>query len=306
MSTAFISWVRGLVIGEHEVGAPGVKLQVTPQLLSELSTQTNALIAALAAHAPPDGTPYQLPVLREHAMDGEVEGSILTTKVGPDGQLYLKVHWTSRLWGAIQANAARYVSVRLERSYVTSWGESFGPVITEVSVTASPRLDVLGSIQDTLNLQLSRGKTMDPEILGQTLAAILEGLQALAANQAEILKALAGNADAATPVETDEVIEEIEMAETEEEAATEDEQMLSRKPMSEATAQKLAAALASHTQLLSRLSPGAPAPPIATPSAPRVKTYDDVLALGRAEGKRGAALGDWAFAYCAKHKIAVK
>ena len=96
-----VSWVRGLILGDHQVGAPGVSLKVTPDLITSLVSQTNALIADLAAHAPPNGTPYQLPVLREHAMAGEVEGAILATKIAPDGQLYLQVQWSSRLWSAV-------------------------------------------------------------------------------------------------------------------------------------------------------------------------------------------------------------
>jgi phage I-like protein len=295
------SWLKVLPTGSFHVGKKQ-PLEIDPEFIATLATQTNALIADFADHAPVNASPYQLPVLREHRMDGEVEGSILAAKVDED-VLYLHVSWNADAWQKVLLNKMRFVSVRFDSEYVTAWGSSYGPVIREVSVTSSPRLDNIGTIQDTLSLQLSRkeGESKMEEMIKALMEgqlAIIEGQQAMAGVINEIAAKVAGpDAPAETPPSTEEAQEAIDeqLSETpEEEDEMKEELARIKQELSRVTAE-----IRSQSSRLNRLNPGSQAAPVA-PVATKPRSYDDVEKLGRSKGLVGASLADFTRVECGK------
>ena len=152
------SWV--LALPEGDLTYRGEKVEITPDYLHLVASETRKAIYAWSQRAEQAGTsPYRPPVIREHAWAGERYGDVLDAKVssGPSGgdALWVKVAWTPETWDQIEAGAVAHVSVRVDGSFQDDAGEVYGPLVRELSLTASPALKAIGTIQDHISIQLS-------------------------------------------------------------------------------------------------------------------------------------------------------
>ena len=152
------SWV--LALPEGKLVYKGEPVQITPDYLHLVASETRKALYAWADRATKAGTTaYRPPVIREHAWAGERYGDVLDAKVssGPEGRdaLWVKVAWSETTWDQIEAGAVAHVSVRVDGTFQDDSGEVFGPLVRELSLTASPALKAIGTIQDTLSIQLS-------------------------------------------------------------------------------------------------------------------------------------------------------
>lgn len=225
------SWVRLLHpttvhLTRYEQSASGEMVrhdrttEVTPQLLAALVADTKRLFAAydkLAGSA----TPYRPPVLREHERDGERVGTILDVKLA-DGQLYALTEWSATAWQGVQNGTIRHVSAGWDYDFLLQDGSRYDVVLQEFSITSSPVLKSIGTIQDTLGLQLAEQRAptkeapMDPEKVQEmldALASALEKIAALEAGHAELMDKIAALEGMA--MAEDKPAEEEEMAEDE-------------------------------------------------------------------------------------------
>ena len=152
------SWV--LALPEGRLVYKGEPVQITGEYLHLVASETRKAIYAWADRAQAAGTtPFRPPVIREHAWAGERYGDVLDAKVasGPEGRdaLWVKVAWSETTWDQIEAGAVAHVSVRVDGTFQDDSGEVFGPLVRELSLTASPALKAIGTIQDHISIQLS-------------------------------------------------------------------------------------------------------------------------------------------------------
>lgn len=166
-----VSWVRAMVLGElhhqrrdRETGEITTHVtDITIAYIEEVATATRAAIFAFEEYAREHGgTPYRFPVRLVHEDLGKTYGDILDTKVAPDSTgepaLFVKVAWRAMTWDAIQAEQVKYVSPGIARDYIDGRGKSYGRALVELSLTDSPRQEWIGTIQDTIALELARGE----------------------------------------------------------------------------------------------------------------------------------------------------
>lgn len=202
------SWVFALPVGEPllfwDEEAQDYSWTTVDRAHAEaLVANTNRAIQDWAAETPAGRTPYRPPILREHQFEGWRGGDLTEARLaGSQAEgtfgIYLRTSWLPSLWDQIQEGSTAHVSIGTLNKYVDSKGRDYSPCIQELSITETPRLKNLGTIQDTVSLQLSdaiaRGsKTMGyEEIMAmlQTvvdrLAALEEGLPALRQEVADV------------------------------------------------------------------------------------------------------------------------
>lgn len=153
-------WIIVLPIGEHTL-PDGEKFNVTPEMLKTIEENTNLALLNFQTYASGQ-EPYTFPVLREHQFNGERDGDILQVKVSDwrgMPTLWLKVHWVKETFDKIIQGKIKNVSVRIDNSYTDATGVQYGLIVREVSLTGSPVLDNIGTIQDTLDVKLSKEKS---------------------------------------------------------------------------------------------------------------------------------------------------
>lgn len=184
-----------------------------------------------------DTSPYRFPVKINHTRgSGDSMGNLLDVKVMKgkpnikDG-LYLSVEWNDTTWGEIQKGNYKYVSVGIKPEYTTQLGTTFGPIIVELSLTEYPRVQTIGTIQDTLDLQLANKINTEDIDMEEVKAMIME---MMAAMKEEIMAELKPEeAPEETPDEemAEDVAPDAEMEEVPaEDAPKEDEEMASVTP----------------------------------------------------------------------------
>jgi hypothetical protein len=200
------SWVFALPV-DVEVWAWSPTAQdYLPRLVTEaeaaqLVSETQRALAHWRAVAPAGSTPYTPPILVEHQRAGQRQGGILDARLAGAGDrrgVYLLADWTEGAWSRVVADMTAHVSIGTVPSYRDGDGETFGPLIDELSLTEHPRLKSIGTIQDTMALRLAdalhTGVLMTPE----EMMAKLEELAAMCAAQQEQINALmASKADEA-------------------------------------------------------------------------------------------------------------
>lgn len=193
------SWVFALPIGQPVFDGKKMR-QFSAEQVASLIMQTNAAIASFDEIAKlSNAQPYRFSVLRDHDMRGTSFGTIEEAKLanmnGKSGA-WLRVSWTPEARADIQAGRIRHVSIGMDE-YTNQLGQKFAPVAIELSLTSYPRIQSLGSIQETLGVRLSAlalalpGDSMDPqaiaEIVSQVLAPLIDGLtQRLGALEAAV------------------------------------------------------------------------------------------------------------------------
>lgn len=156
------SWIRVLPIDRpfcYE-GDEGLEwVTVDKNMAASLVGNTNAAILLWKRLAQEKSiTAYNPPILRGHKDDGNRFGDVIEVKVG-SGYLFCLVDWLDATAEEIEANSARFVSVGLKFNWTDDTGRFWPSIIKEVSLTATPRLKDLGSIQDTLQLTLSEARS---------------------------------------------------------------------------------------------------------------------------------------------------
>lgn len=107
-----------------------------------------------------DSKPYRFPVKINHRTDGSRKGDIVDVKIN-NNALYAKAEWTEEALKAIESNDYQHVSVGIWPEYTNEKGETFGPLIAEFSITEYPRIQSIGTIQDTMLLELSQIKDVN-------------------------------------------------------------------------------------------------------------------------------------------------
>lgn len=286
------SWVRILYCGEHTL-PDGERFRVDAPLLETIRDETNRFIGECEAHNPK--APYRLPVIREHDMRGSRDGDILKVKIAPRSPsdrtpaLYALISWSSSTAKEINAGRVRNVSPRIDGAYVASWGATYGPMIREVSLTVSPVLENLGSLQETLTLKLSRY----PVIENEEEVKMMQDDEEMEMNQ-----------DAASSLEAkvDQILALLEMLHTTLSRESEEELEMAQDATDPALEERLAKVeeelALSRKGRLNTKERGTQAPPSKAP-----RTVEDVMELGRAKGLKGTALASWAWTESQKRGI---
>jgi len=228
-------WVFSLPIGdftyEHSDGEY-VDMTISKEKIDEIVNHSNRAIANFLSEAPLGSTPYRIPILKEHIKNGERYGDVLQLAYkeadGKNG-LWALVKWNPDTYAKISNNDISFVSIGTVSNYVDSNGNHYPVLLNEISLTATPRLKNLGSLQDTLNLRLSESqpqeKIMTPEematLIADALDAKLEPIYAAHENLLNLNASLLSALEAmAKPVEepVEEPVEDaVEMSEDEEE-----------------------------------------------------------------------------------------
>lgn len=185
---------------------------ITRELAASTVDKTNEAIAAFDEMAPDGASPYRFPALRDHQQMGDTFGTIEQAKFGSiDGKTgaWFRVRWTDEARAIIAAQTLRYVSLHIDE-YTVQDGRTFSPVAVDLSLTAYPRIQSIGTVQDTLGLRLSalagtqlatptNGAVMDPE----TAAAIVAALEILATRMEALEATVAALATGQTPAAED-------------------------------------------------------------------------------------------------------
>ena len=118
---------------------------------------------------------YRFPVKVNHNRgSGESFGKIVDVKIVKDNPnvkegLYLSIEWNDKTWDDVKEGKFKYVSLGI-KPYTTQSGKEYYPVIVELSLCEYPRVQSLGTIQETLELELSN--TEDFEMNEETKAMI--------------------------------------------------------------------------------------------------------------------------------------
>lgn len=181
-STGKQSWVYSLPVdqeiwnGERLISFSMADLK---QLQQEF-VKINAEFKSIALSN--DETPYRFPVKINHNRgSGESFGEIVDVKTVEGKGLYLSVVWNDTTWEEIQKDNYKYVSVGIKPSYTTQLGNTYGPLIVELSLTEYPRVQSIGKIKDTLELRLSNIEDfeMNEEAMKAIEAFLMEKMQML-------------------------------------------------------------------------------------------------------------------------------
>lgn len=165
----------------------------------DLVNNTNQAIHAWEQDAPEGMSTFYPPILREHTLEGWRGGDILQARLAGDGDargVYINVNWGDGVWKNITNQETQHVSIGTAANYVDSHGRMFKNIIKELSITSDPRLKDIGTIQDTLELILSEGKTnkalneqeevMTLEEMIETVAALTKRIEDAEAMLAEL------------------------------------------------------------------------------------------------------------------------
>lgn len=189
------SWIFALPVGREFWDGKRLRTVSEDEAQTYLAN-TKAAMAFFDASAPEGGTPYRFPIKEDHK-GGKRYGDILDVKLSGEGDWYgvwVKAGWNASTWEEIEASTRKHVSIAI-RGFELEDGTQLGPTIVETSLTEDPRLQSIGTIQDTIDIQLAQ-QTDEENNMGDELkqllaklaegqAAILTALEGLSANQAE-------------------------------------------------------------------------------------------------------------------------
>ncbi|QDG49307.1 hypothetical protein FIV42_00720 [Persicimonas caeni] len=224
------SWVKVLPLGET-IDYHGRTIELSADYLTNLVSETQRLNAYFDQKAREGGgEAYRQPIWREHQPKTERDGSVddvKLTKHGGFNGVWVKLSRTEDAQKAIDAGKIKYVSAGIVPEYTVESGESFGPVIREVSLTADPFLKSIGTIQDTLAVNLSQDALTQLSIqLGaDDMEELLKKLEALTKTVDQMGKTVDSVAARLDALEADEDPEPDvdESEETEDVGATDEE-----------------------------------------------------------------------------------
>lgn len=189
------SWIFALPVGREFWDGKRLRT-VSEEEAQVYLSNTRAAMSFFDKSAPDGGTPYRFPIKEDHK-EGKRYGDILDVKIAGEGDwfgIWVKAGWNKTTWEEIAASNRKHVSIAI-RGFELEDGTQLGPTIVETSLTEDPRLQSIGTIQDTLDIKLSRteaGETeesMDEELkallakIAEGQAQILAALQATEANQ---------------------------------------------------------------------------------------------------------------------------
>lgn len=152
------SWVKAVPAGEKII-YKGREVEFSKAYLVKIAQESRKAYAYFDKKGIENsGSPYRFPVLRNHTHSHDREGDLLEFKVinkhGFDG-LWIKARWTEETLSAIEEKKIKHVSVGITPEYKTETGKTFGPLIREMSLTSDPYLKSIGTIQDTIDVELS-------------------------------------------------------------------------------------------------------------------------------------------------------
>jgi Sec-independent protein translocase protein TatA len=188
------SWVKLLPMGET-IEYHGRTIELSQDYLRTLLAETRRLNAYFDEKA--SGTAYRQPVWREHTPRTERDGDVLDVKLADKQDfngVWVKLARTDETEEAIKAGKIKFVSAGIVPEYQVESGETFGPVIREVSLTGDPFLKSIGAIQDTLGVQLSQDALTELENLKEEdMDKLLEAIEKLTQKideQGEAIRAL--------------------------------------------------------------------------------------------------------------------
>lgn len=244
------SWVYLLGPGPIHVEKDGGQLErrdIRADYLRAVAEQTAKALRDAARRCPEGCTPWSFPVMRDHVAIGRREGDVIDARYARHGALeglWALIRWTPGAWREIKGRKIQHVSLGVEPSWRDETGVTYGPILWEVSITTHPRAKGIGTIQDTLALQMSeragRGsQDMDAEMMTALLEAFgerLDQMQTAITERLDALEAKIGETPATEDVVVDTVTEDdattadaVELAEDgagEEEAITASERKL--------------------------------------------------------------------------------
>lgn len=138
---------------------------ITREQAEEIVANTREAMRFFKANARGQ-TPYTFPVKTDH-QGPERNGDLLEVKLAGEGDLfgfYGRVRWNKDAQRAVEARRLQHVSIGIGSGYDLDDGTRLGPLVDEVSVTATPRITSIGTIQDTLTLRLSRGTLSEEKV----------------------------------------------------------------------------------------------------------------------------------------------
>lgn len=269
------SWVFALPSGATVYDGERMR-ELEHGLLLAIHEQTTSAISSFDAIAAATGaTPYRFAVVRDHDLRGPSYGTIEETRIasraGKSG-LWFRVLWTPSARADIEAGRIRHVSVGINE-YTNQLGQRFSPVAHELSLTLYPRIQSLGTIQETLGMSLSalarNEEPMDPEKIAEIiLQQLLPTLEAFAA-RLDALESAAQLADDLVDEVANEVAEEVADEEFADEELVDEEEAVNEEALVAAltaTLEKGLKPLVDKIDKLSRLNLSATSTP-----APRVR-----------------------------------
>lgn len=153
-----------------------------------LVDNTNVAIKSWESDTPDGLSNYYPPVIKEHKLDGWRGGDIISAKIGGQADrhgVYLQIDWRDKTWEQIESLETQHISIGTTSDYTDSRGRKFDTIIKELSLTEDPRLKDIGTIQDTIRLQLAETLNnkveveMTPEEMVEALAKLLARIEEL-------------------------------------------------------------------------------------------------------------------------------
>lgn len=209
------TWVKLLNVGSEIWDGRKMRM-MDEQFIKTISSEWRKAQYSFDQIARENGTkPYRFPVKINHQTDGSRKGDIVDVKI-KNGALYAKAEWTDVALAAIQSNDYQHVSIGVWPEYSNEKGEKFGPLITEFSITEYPRVQSIGTIQDTMELELSN-KEMNmatvtkEEMEKQELEQEKEELEDMAEEREKLKKELEGEEMEASETEKPEDVDPMEL-----------------------------------------------------------------------------------------------
>lgn len=154
------TWVRLLNVGSEVFDGKKMRMMSSDFIKSVVAEWRKAQYSFDLIAKENETKPYRFPVKINHKTDGSRKGDIVDVKIN-NNALYAKAEWTEEALKAIESNDYQHVSVGIWPEYTNEKGETFGPLITEFSITEYPRIQSIGTIQDTMLLELSQIKDVN-------------------------------------------------------------------------------------------------------------------------------------------------
>lgn len=154
------TWVRLLNVGSEVFDGKKMRMMSSDFIKSVVAEWRKAQYSFDLIAKENETKPYRFPVKINHKTDGSRKGDIVDVKIN-NNALYAKAEWTEEALKAIESNDYQHVSVGIWPEYTNERGETFGPLIAEFSITEYPRIQSIGTIQDTMLLELSQIKDVN-------------------------------------------------------------------------------------------------------------------------------------------------